>query len=132
MTAKLSVVLLVAALAGTAAILYVLLQPAAQPEPTAALAPAPKAVAGPVTLEVRKGQRVKGPALIQRRAGETITLRITSDQADELHLHGYDLHLHLHAGVPAELSFTADRSGRFEYELHKSGLHLGVLEVQPQ
>lgn len=83
-------------------------------------------------LRVQQGRLISGPALIQVEQGEPVTLEITSDHADELHLHGYDLQLALPAGQPARLSFTAERSGRFEYELHHAHRELGVLEVRPR
>lgn len=102
---------------------------------TAVAAPAPVASALQpqlVELVVKGKQRVSGPAVISVVQGTPVTLRLTVDHHDELHLHGYDLSLKLEADQPAELRFVADRSGRFEYELHHSHLDLGALEVQPQ
>lgn len=101
--------------------------------PTAQAQLLPAAPAPPVySLVVSKGRRVSGPELIQVHAGDAVTLEVTSDQADELHLHGYDLHLKLLPGEPGRLSFTASHSGRFDYELHHAQLELGALEVLPQ
>lgn len=100
----------------------------AAPEPAAAPAP----VAQLFELIVQDKKLISGLPVISVLQGTPLTLRITSDHADELHLHGYDLTLTLPKGQPAELSFVADRSGRFEYELHHSHLDLGALEVQPQ
>lgn len=101
--------------------------PVAPPKPVAAM---------PVTVEiewvVQGGQRLSGPERVELRAGDEVVLTLRSDRDDELHVHGYDLHTHLHAGQTATLRFTADRSGRFECELHKSHLALGVLEVLPR
>jgi len=102
-----------------------------RPAPVAA--PAPGVPAPQVySLVVSKGRRVSGPELIQVHVGDTVTLEVTSDQPDELHLHGYDLHLKLLPGEPGRLSFTASHSGRFDYELHHAQLELGALEVLPQ
>jgi hypothetical protein len=57
-------------------------------------------------------------------------LRVTSDVADEVHVHGYDLKVDLEAGVPGELTFTPDAAGVFEVELEKKGLKLIELEVR--
>lgn len=98
--------------------------------------PMPSAPAEPVVqrieLVVKDSKLVSGPEVITVLQGSAVTLRVTTDHHDELHLHGYDLTLQLPTGQPAELSFVADRSGRFEYELHHSHLTLGALEVQPQ
>lgn len=83
-------------------------------------------------IVVKQGRRVSGPALIQVHTGEEVVLRVTSDQADELHLHGYDLHLRLLAGEPGTLRFKAVHSGHFDYELHHTQIELGALEVLPQ
>lgn len=83
-------------------------------------------------LVVKNKKLLSGPAVISVPQGTPVTLRITVDHHDELHLHGYDLTLKLPPAEPTELSFVADKSGRFEYELHHSHLDLGALEVQPQ
>jgi hypothetical protein len=51
-------------------------------------------------------------------AGAPVTITITSDVADEAHLHGYDLETELTPGEPAELRFDATVPGVFELELH--------------
>lgn len=117
--------------------------PALAPAPAAVALPtalpaeaAPPAPATPVAqvfeLVVKEKKLVSGPAVLSVAQGTPVTLRITVDHHDELHLHGYDLTLELPTAQAAELSFVADKSGRFEYELHHSHVDLGVLEVQPQ
>ncbi len=61
--------------------------------------------------------------------GETVTIRVTSDVAEEIHVHGYDLTLELVAGTTGELTFVADIPGVFEVELERSHLPLFDLEV---
>lgn len=85
-----------------------------------------------VELVVQKRRLVSGPAVIQVKDGTPIVLKITTDADDEFHLHGYDRELRLRAGQTAVLKFVADRSGRFEYELHHAHRTLGVLEVTPR
>lgn len=81
---------------------------------------------------LRNGQIEQGTDAIKVTQGETIVLRIDSDKDDSLHMHGYDLHLHVHAGKPAELKFVAEHTGRFDFELHKSHITLGAIEVYPK
>lgn len=132
-------------LAGLAALagLFVLIRQPNIPPPAPPLAArtAPAATRVPAAtvptprifeLVIASGKLQSGPRLIQLQQGEAVTLKITSDRNDELHLHGYDLHVHLQPHRPATLSFGADRSGRFEYELHQAQVELGVLEVQPR
>ena len=82
-------------------------------------------------LTVSNGRLVSGPAVLEVARGTEVAIRIRSDRADELHLHGYDLKLRIEPNEPAELDFVADKSGRFEYELHRADVALGVLEVAP-
>jgi heme/copper-type cytochrome/quinol oxidase subunit 2 len=58
-----------------------------------------------------------------------VTVRVTSDVADEIHVHGYDLKQDVEAGSTAEISFTADIPGVFEVELENAGFKLADLEV---
>lgn len=92
--------------------------------------------AGVSTIEIRQGRRVAGPEVIRVTQGQEVRLRLTSDQDAEVHLHGYDVVIHLRAGTPREWTFLAGHSGRFEFELHGKvhGAHeaLGVIEVQPR
>ena len=112
-------------------------EPAPPPAPVvapAAPAPPPVVMVQPYVFDlVIKGRHlVSGPQTLQVPQGAEVTLRVTVDEAEELHLHGYNLKLDLKAGEPGVLRFTADKSGRFEYELEHSRTELGALEVQPQ
>jgi heme/copper-type cytochrome/quinol oxidase subunit 2 len=71
------------------------------------------------------------PEEISVDEGELVNLRITSDAPLEFHLHGYDLEEEVEPGEPAELSFEAATTGRFEIEDHDSESVLGALLVQP-
>ncbi len=72
------------------------------------------------------------PATTQVKEGQEVTLKITSDIADEVHLHGYDLSKDLEAGEQGEINFVADKTGRFEFELEEHEIALGALEVYPK
>ena len=63
-------------------------------------------------------------------AGEQVTLAITSDVADEVHVHGYDLTTELVPGESSELTFAATIPGVFEVELHDAGTVLLTLQIQ--
>lgn len=75
---------------------------------------------------------IEGADTISVTEGEKVVLKIVSDIPDEFHLHGYDISVDLEKDTPAELSFTASISGRFVYELEKSKIDLGAVEVQPK
>lgn len=85
-----------------------------------------------IVLVVKNGGLISGPTLVKLKRGEKVALAITSDRGDELHLHGYDLHLKLTANEPVVTTFIALRTGRFKLELHKLGLDLAVLEIYPK
>jgi len=59
-----------------------------------------------------------------------VTIQVTSDTADEVHLHGYDIEKELEPGKPTTLSFVADQTGIFEVELHKANVVILHLQVQ--
>jgi hypothetical protein len=82
-------------------------------------------------IDIKNGRVVSGSALLQVHEGDEITLKIVSDQSDEVHLHGYDLHAQLVPGQTTTLAFTATRTGRFGLEMHRSHAELGTLEVYP-
>jgi hypothetical protein len=66
---------------------------------------------------------------VQVAKGTSVTVVVTSDVADEVHLHGYDIEKELSPGAPATLQFDATIAGVFEVELHKAGTVLLRLQV---
>ncbi|HEY1074894.1 MAG TPA: hypothetical protein VGE59_04365 [Patescibacteria group bacterium] len=66
------------------------------------------------------------------KEGEKATIKVTSQVADEVHLHGYDLSQAVGPGTPAQIDLTADKTGRFEIELEERGKAIGILEVYPK
>ncbi|WP_432060429.1 hypothetical protein [Streptomyces sp. S1] len=83
-----------------------------------------------VTLTITGKTVQPPPSRIELKKGERLTLRVTSDRDDTLHVHGYDRELPLSAGTPATLTLTVDRTGLFEVETHDSGLVLTQLVVR--
>lgn len=84
------------------------------------------------TIEVafEGGQVVGGTRRETVRLGEKVRVRVTSDIADEVHIHTYDLSGAVAPGQPVELTFTADIPGRHEVELEKKRKQLLTLEVR--
>jgi hypothetical protein len=103
--------------------------PSAPPAGSDGSAPSPSP-AGAV-IEVRyEGGKVSG--VDQRVAvdlGEQVVLRVTSDVAERVHVHGYDVDLDLVPGIPAEARFSATLAGSWEVELHQAGRPLFQLRV---
>ena len=85
-----------------------------------------------VDLVIQQGRLVSGPGVIRVRQGDSLTLRIRCDLPEEFHLHGYDRKVMLDPATTATLQLIADHSGRFDFELEKSGTELGALEVAPR
>jgi heme/copper-type cytochrome/quinol oxidase subunit 2 len=83
-------------------------------------------------IVMKNGKRVSEPAVLQVHQGDEVTLRVTSDAPDELHLHGYNLSLQVVPETTATLRFTAKLTGRFPVESHKTEATLGAVEVYPQ
>ena len=100
---------------------------------TTPMATAPAAAPRPAVtrITVRGGAPAGGVKTIEAERGDTIRFTVSSDQSDEVHVHGYDLERPVAPGAPARFSFTADADGIFEVELHRSGARIASLEVQP-
>lgn len=105
--------------------------PSPPPSPSAALpagSPSGTAQAVEIGVEVAEG-RVAGPGRVTVPQGSPVRLEVTSDVADEVHVHGYDLKADVAPGSPAVITFTADLAGIFEVELEDAGKLLLQLEV---
>ena len=105
--------------------------PPAGPSPAPAQAPAPLPQAQEFAFEIAAG-KITGPPQLLVRQGERVALRVRTDKADELHLHGYDISTPLPPGEEVVLKFVASKAGRFEVELHGAHHELGALEVHPR
>ncbi len=107
--------------------LFVVMKPA--PDPVAPLAEDQMQI---VNFTVKDGQLAEGPATVAVTQGTHVTLRFISNLKDEAHLHGYDLSADLTPGETAQIRFIANKSGRFEIELHKSHTTVAALEIRPR
>lgn len=87
--------------------------PSEQPAPSSASAPINQLV----QLTYGDGQVTGVAGRVTVALGSTVTLQVTSDAAEEVHLHGYNLSTPVAAGSPAVPTFTADIPGVFEVEL---------------
>jgi plastocyanin len=82
-----------------------------------------------LAVQVAGGKVTGDTGRVPVPVGDHVTLTITSDVADEVHVHGYDLTTALTPGTPAELTFDATIPGVFEVELHEAGTVLLSLQV---
>jgi len=69
------------------------------------------------------------PDKLTARHNDSITLTVTADKAEEIHLHGYDIAFQPAPGKPDTRTFKADKTGSFEIEIESSSTHLGELDV---
>lgn len=83
-----------------------------------------------VRITVRDGRVVGGAQRVKVRLGDVVRLVVTSDVADEVHLHTYDERADVAAGGTATVTFTASIPGVVEAELEEHGLTLVRLQVQ--
>jgi FtsP/CotA-like multicopper oxidase with cupredoxin domain len=73
----------------------------------------------PVTRINLKGGVIAGDVKsIEVAKGDTVRILVSSDVADEIHLHGYDIERQAAPGKPARFNFKADVEGAFELESH--------------
>ena len=80
--------------------------PEAEETPPTATAPsAPPPAADEIVL--RGGKPEGGVQRIEVERGDTVRLLVSSDQADALHLHGYDITRRAARGKPARFRFVA-------------------------
>ncbi len=83
-------------------------------------------------IVIKEKKIVSGPTTIKVNQGDEITINITADEAEEFHVHAYDNSVELEPNKEATLTFTANLSGRFPFELEQSKTEIGAIEVQPK
>ncbi len=104
--------------------------PSTTSPPTTEAAQSPEPASGTlVEVVVRDGAVEGGVREVRVPLGEEVTLRVTSDVADRVHVHGYDLLVDVAPGEVGELQFVADLPGVWEVELEGAGLDLVALQV---
>jgi hypothetical protein len=88
----------------------------------------PKATVIPI--RIKDGKPVGGITRADVKKGQRVDLVVHSDVADEVHLHGYDLHQDVEPGGTALIRFQAKIPGVFEAELEKRKLQILELTVR--
>lgn len=83
------------------------------------------------TIEVRNGEPVGGVRTLEYSAGDEVRFRVSSDAAEEVHVHGYDIAKEVPAGGTIEFDFPADLEGIYEVELEGLGVQIAELRVNP-
>jgi hypothetical protein len=95
-----------------------------QPTATAPSAPEPPPD-GPDSLRIDLADHVPsgGAASIEVKKGERVRFVVTSDEPDQIHVHGYDVERKVVPGKPTLFSFPATIEGIFEVESHEAEHH---------
>jgi hypothetical protein len=93
-------------------------------------------------LTIPRGGAATKPRVLAVEKDDVVRLRVTSEEAGEIHLHGYRIEMKVSPGAPHELGFKARATGRYRIEWHptgdtakKGGHHgppLATLEVRPK
>ena len=91
------------------------------PTPTPTATPKPK----PALLQPGKVTE------LEFKEGQTVRFRVTADEDEEIHVHGYDIEEEVPAGETINVAFPASITGIFEIEFHHSGEQIGSLRVDP-
>jgi hypothetical protein len=84
-----------------------------------------------VTINLKVTGSSINPANPKAVKGQKVTMTITTDKDEEVHLHGYDIHFDCKANQPLSKTFTADKTGSFEMELEATSTHLTNFDVTP-
>jgi heme/copper-type cytochrome/quinol oxidase subunit 2 len=99
-------------------------------------AQAPVGMSGPphapqrVEIHYANGVVQGGVSRIAVALGQPVVLVVSSDVADEVHLHGFDRKAPVPAGGTASVEFVADRPGVFEAELESRSTPLAQFEIR--
>jgi hypothetical protein len=83
------------------------------------------------TIVIRNGEPVGGIKQLEYNAGDQIRFEVTSDVADEVHVHGYDLMQDVPAGGTVSFDFPAEIEGIFEAELEGRKEQIAEIRVNP-
>ena len=103
--------------------------PGASSPATSSPAPSPSADVQRLTITV-KGSSVTGDTgTVDVELGRPVELTVTSDVADEVHVHGVDVGKDVPAGGTVVIDFTQTAPGRFEVELESRKRVLTRLQV---
>ena len=83
-----------------------------------------------LAVTFRGGSVVEGGSRQRATLNQPVTIRVTSDVAEEVHVHGFDKRFPVAAGQRGEVTFVANIPGVFEVEFERSHKLLFTLEVR--
>ncbi len=98
-------------------------------ETTTNATPPPANPSKTIRIVVKDGKVVGGLNKTTVDKNTNVTVIVSADVSDEVHIHGYDLMKDVAPGKPAKITFVANIPGRFEMELESRGLKISDFEV---
>lgn len=92
-----------------------------------------------VRIEIRiENRKLVGDQVIRLTQGQRVEIVWITDEAVELHMHGYDIRVEISPDGPATMTFTAHATGRFPVTSHGFGdehghghVTLAYIEIHP-
>jgi hypothetical protein len=84
-----------------------------------------------VTIDVKNAKPVGGVKKIKLGQGGTLTLKVNSDTADEIHVHATDQHQDVKKGGSITLVIKPTGTGNSEIELENHKQQLAELTIEP-
>ena|SRR2546423_1078383 len=85
----------------------------------------------PVHITVKNAKPVGGVQDITVKKGDPVRFSVTSDVADEIHVHGYDFHKDVAKDGTVSFNFPAKIDGDFVIELESRSEQIAALRVEP-
>lgn len=82
-----------------------------------------------IAVTLVDGEVIGDGGRVEVELGSTVNIVLTSDVADEVHLHGYNISMPVSSGAETTLTFEATIPGVFEVELETLGERLLSLQV---
>jgi glucose/arabinose dehydrogenase len=83
-----------------------------------------------LSITIADGEITPAPGVFEVPLNEEVTIEVTADVEDEIHVHGYDKEFEIGPGETTGVTFKADIPGVFEIETHESGDVLAELKVE--
>lgn len=88
----------------------------------------PSAVTHTLSLTARK----LTPEIVTVTQGEDVTIKVMSDETGEFHISGYEIENDMTVGTELSFTFTADKAGRYNFELHPKGAEPSAFRLIPE
>jgi hypothetical protein len=82
-------------------------------------------------IEIENGKPAAGVEEFQFKKGDTIVFAVRSDEAHEIHFHGYDVSKDVAAGKTVVFKVPAKIEGIFEVEIEDTKTQIAEVKVTP-